>query len=277
MTTKQHNRKTSRKKRRKSPFLGPLRHVPRWMWWSGAVLVAVAYVFVMYVFMIPSSRPWKARYSDAGIFYPEGFEISGLDISHYQGRIDWVKLRNATIKGKGLRFVIVKSTEGKSIFDDCFNDNFYQARQNGFIRGAYHFYSPDVSAEEQADWFLRQVHLEEGDLFPVFDVEMKSPHISDEMFKKEIYTWLNRVGSHYGVKPILYTSYKFKLRYLNDSIFNTYPYWIAHYYVDSLTYSGNWDFWQHTDCGRVDGIKGMVDLDVFRGTEDELLELTIKK
>lgn len=94
--------------------------------------------------------------------------------------------------------------------------------------------------------------------------------------KTAVKTWLDRVEAHYGVKPILYTSYKFKKRYLSDSIFNAYPYWIAHYYVDSVRYEGKWHFWQHTDVGTVPGIEEEVDLNVFNGTMEELLELTLK-
>ena len=83
------------------------------------------------------------------------------------------------------------------------------------------------------------------------------------------------VEAYYGVKPILYASYKFKEKYLNDTIFNRYPYWIAHYYVDSVQYQGRWDFWQHTDAGTVPGIKEQVDLDIFNGTFEQLQELTI--
>ena len=78
------------------------------------------------------------------------------------------------------------------------------------------------------------------------------------------------------MKPILYTSYKFKSRYLNDSVFNTYPYWIAHYYVDSVKYEGPWHFWQHTDVGNVPGIKEEVDLNVFNGSLEQLQALTYK-
>ena len=77
------------------------------------------------------------------------------------------------------------------------------------------------------------------------------------------------------MKPILYTSYKYKTRFLNDSIFNTYPYWIAHYYVDSVEYQGPWKFWQHTDVGTLPGIQERVDLNVFNGTLEELQQMTI--
>ena len=94
---------------------------------------------------------------------------------------------------------------------------------------------------------------------------------------KAIKLWLDIVEAHYGVKPILYTSYKFKTNYLNDSIFNSYPYWIAHYYVDSVEYKGKWKFWQHTDVGTVPGEEESVDLNIFNGTIDELKAMTIKR
>ena len=128
---------------------------------------------------------------------------------------------------------------------------------------------------KQADFFIRTVKLVSGDLPPVLDVEVTGRKEKKEL-QQGIKRWLDRVESHYGVKPILYTSYKFKTRYLDDSIFNAYPYWIAHYYVDSVRYQGKWHFWQHTDVGSVPGIKEYVDLNVFNGSLEELKKLTIK-
>ena len=88
--------------------------------------------------------------------------------------------------------------------------------------------------------------------------------------------WLRRVEAHYGVKPIIYASYKFKTKYLNDSVFNSNPYWIAHYYVDSGRYQGDWKFWQHTDVGTLPGIKEQVDLNFFNGGKEGLDALRIK-
>ena len=83
------------------------------------------------------------------------------------------------------------------------------------------------------------------------------------------------VEKEYGVKPIIYTGYKFKLHYLNTPAFDEYPYWIAHYYVENLEYKGKWNFWQHTDCGKVTGIKGNVDCNIFNGSFEDLMKLTI--
>ena len=87
--------------------------------------------------------------------------------------------------------------------------------------------------------------------------------------------WLDIVEKHYQTKPIIYTYFKFKTRYLNDSIFDQYPYWIAHYYVDSLEYQGPWKFWQHTDVGRLPGIKGNVDFNIYNGSYYDLRQMTI--
>ena len=253
---------------------GFLRSSRRWAWWLGGVGVVCLYVWVFYYFFVgPTGFRWRALYGDAN--YPDGFAIHGIDISHYQGNINWDKLSDATIDGFPLKFVIVKSTEGSSAIDENFNDNFYQAREYGFIRGAYHFWSNKSSARAQANFFLKQVHLEEGDLPPVLDVEHKPKNRSVEDFQRDVLTWLHIVEDKYHVKPIIYTYYKFKEQYLSAPVFDDYPYWIAHYYVEKVEYKGKWNFWQHTDAGRLDGIRGYVDLTIFNGSFYELKRLTI--
>ena len=80
---------------------------------------------------------------------------------------------------------------------------------------------------------------------------------------------------HYGVRPILYTYHSFRQQYMNDPVFDLYPYWIAHYYVDSVRYKGAWAFWQHSDSGQLPGIKEKVDLNIFNGTYDDLQHMAI--
>ena len=253
---------------------GFLRSSRRWAWWLGGVGVVCLYVWVFYYFFVgPTGFRWRALYGDAN--YPDGFAIHGIDISHYQGNINWDKLSDATIDGFPLKFVIVKSTEGSSAIDENFNDNFYPARGYGFIRGAYHFWSNKSLARAQANFFLKQVHLEEGDLPPVLDVEHKPKNRSVEDFQRDVLTWLHIVEDKYHVKPIIYTYYKFKEQYLSAPVFDDYPYWIAHYYVEKVEYKGKWNFWQHTDAGRLDGIRGYVDLNIFNGSFYELKRLTI--
>ena len=115
----------------------------------------------------------------------------------------------------------------------------------------------------------------DGDLPPVLDVEHKPKNESVEDFQTDILTWLHIVENKYGVKPIIYTYYKFKDAYLSAPVFDDYPYWIAHYYVDKVEYQGKWKFWQHTDVGKLPGIKGHVDLNIYNGSYYDLMRLTI--
>lgn len=233
------------------------------------------YIWVFYYFFVsPFGYKWRAIYGD--VSYPEGYEIHGIDISHYQGNIDWAALKNqAMIEKCPVRFVVIKATEGSDRLDERFTDNFLQAREYGFIRGAYHFWSTKSSAAAQAKYFIDNVNLEDGDLPPVLDVEHKPKDLTDEQFRDSVLKWLDIIELHYKVKPIIYTYYKFKKKYLDDEIFDEYPYWIAHYYVEKVQYEGEWKFWQHTDCGRLPGIKGYVDFDIYNGSYYDLRRLTI--
>ena len=238
------------------------------------VLAALGYTAVIYYYVVmPYGTRWKAIYG--GTKAPEGYNIHGIDISHHQGRIDWEKLRKARIGDEPLSFVFVKATEGQSLLDDNFNDNFYEARENGFIRGAYHYFSPNVSPRLQAEYYLHQAHLEDGDLAPVLDIE-ESGRLSAQELRDAALVWLQTVEKKYKTPPIIYTNYKFKLQYLNGKEFDRYPYWIAHYYVDKLEYKGQWKFWQYTDCGRLMGIHGNVDCNVYNGSMYDLKQLTIR-
>lgn len=253
-----------------------LRTIPRQVRWGMAILAAVAYSWVFYSFFVePSGFRWRALYGDPN--YPETDGLHGCDISHHQGTIDWTRLRNAMINREPLQFVMIKATEGSDYVDEKFEENFSEAKRVGFVRGAYHFWSVLSDAREQAAFFLNNVKLEIGDLPPVLDVESKLDAMSTEDFQREILTWLHIVEDKYHAKPIIYTNYKFKEAYLSDERFDDYPYWIAHYYVEEVQYKGKWKFWQHTDVGRLPGIKGYVDLDIYNGSFYDLSMLCISK
>lgn len=252
-----------------------LQYLPGWAWWLGGALVVAAYVYFFYYFFVsPFGFRFRALYGD--ISYPKGYAIHGIDISHHQGDINWQELsENGTIDNSPIRFVMIKATEGSTKIDENFKNNFYQAREYGFTRGAYHFYSVHSSASDQARFFIQNVHLENGDLPPVLDVENKPKNQSNEAFKRSVLEWLRLVEKHYGVKPIIYTYYKFKMKYLSDPVFDDYPYWIAHYYVEEVEYKGEWKFWQHTDVGKLPGIRGYVDFNIYNGSHYDLRKMTI--
>ena len=252
--------------------------MPSWLRNVLAIFIIAIFSGAFYYFFIrPYAYRWKPCYGlkAYGICVPCCYDVHGIDVSHYQGDIDWLELMQSRLTDYPIEFVFMKATEGGDHGDDTFARNFSEAGKHGFIRGAYHFFSPKTHPLKQADFFIRTVKLAPGDLPPVLDVEVTGKKTKKEL-QQNIKRWLDRVEAHYGVKPILYTSYKFKTRYLDDSIFNTYPYWIAHYYVDSVKYEGKWHFWQHSDVGTVPGIDEDVDLNVFNGSLEELKKMTIK-
>ena len=167
--SKRRNNRKRRTKKKQSALSDLLARNPHAAWWTGGIAVMCLYVWLFYSFFVsPTGFRWRALYGDAN--YPAGYEIHGIDISHYQGDIDWDKLRGGMIEGYPLRFVMIKSTEGSTRVDSKFIENFLQAREYGYIRGAYHFWSNLSSARSQAYHFLNTVQLEDGDLPPVLDV-----------------------------------------------------------------------------------------------------------
>lgn len=235
--------------------------------------VAVLYLVAQFFFVAPYDRLWQAIYNNIGI--PDGYSIRGVDVSHHQGAINWEKLSRAIIKDEPVSFVFIKATEGVSVSDDDFKHNFEQAKKYGILRGAYHFFSPTVPAAKQADHFIKTAQLQPGDLAPVLDIE-EVGNLSDEAVRTEALIWLKAVEKKYGVKPILYTYLKMKEEYFSTPEFDDYHFWLAHYYLPEIRYKGKWKFWQHTDRGRLPGIKGSVDLNVYNGSMYNLREHTIQ-
>ena len=268
-TKKTVRRKRTAKRKTKKKALTLRGWGKLWPTLVGAVIVVVSCYFLLRA-LFSSSIAENAS-------APKGYTVHGIDVSHHQGTIDWELLRNsATIDDYPVAFAFIKATEGSDIVDSQFKKNFAQARKYGIMRGAYHFYRTTTPAKQQAEHFIRQVELLPGDLPPVLDVEIHPQGISAEDFRQGILEWLARVEQHYGVRPILYTYHSFRQQYMNDPVFDLYPYWIAHYHVDSVRYKGAWAFWQHSDRGRLPGIKEKVDLNIFIGKYDELQHLAIQ-
>lgn len=247
--------KRKKQKQQKSPVL---------FWIGLAGLVTLVLLVLCFELFVEKKKP----------VWPEGHSVYGVDVSHYQRDIDWEKVRLNEVA-----FAFLKATEGKSLLDKKFKHNWQKSGEAGIIRGAYHFYRPHVSPEKQAEHFIATVELEPGDLPPVLDVEVKGLK-SKEKLQNDLQVWLQLVEEAYGVKPIIYTNYKFYVDYLQGR-FNDYHLWIAHYKVPKLLLersdSVKLAFWQHTDAGVVDGIEGIVDCNVFYGNMRELRNVCIKE
>lgn len=221
----------------------------------------------------PRSQQWQEVFGHVRL--PQGYTIRGIDVSHHQGQIDWDRASRASLGGDPVSFAFVKATEGASLTDPAFRRNISEARESGLVVGAYHYFRPEISAREQAEYFCDIVQLEPGDLPPVLDIEEAGSLRPDEL-RRAALEWLRLVRRHYGVRPIIYSNYAFRQRYLQSADFQPYPYWIAHYYRDHLQWQGPWKFWQHTDQGRLPGIPTRVDLNCYNGSMYDLQQLTIQ-
>lgn len=245
--------------------------------WLLTGIVAAIFLFFFYnAFIRPYSYRWKPcyGYKGYGVCLPINYKVHGIDVSHHQGDIDWTAIKATEKQEFPIRFAFMKATEGGDYKDRRFVENFRKAGEVGLVRGAYHFYNPNTDPITQADFFISQVKLKKGDLAPVLDIERK-PRDKAQL-QADLKKFLNRLEQHYGVKPIIYTSFKYKTRYLDAPEFDDYPFWIAHYYVDMLSYEGAWQFWQHTDYGTVPGIGVNVDLNVFNGSLEDMNSYMMK-
>ena len=271
---KKQKKKSSVRKKKKKQFILPL-----WVHYFLFGILACVFFLAFYYFFI---SPYKYRWQKCmgirayGVCIPVGNYIYGIDVSRHQGAIEWDKVSETQSSEVPLDFVFIKATEGGDFKDENFDKNFQSAKEKNMIRGVYHYYIPYTPAKKQANFFIDNVDLQLGDLPPVLDVEVKPKNMTSEALQDSVKIWLDVIEKHYKVKPILYTSYKFKSKHLSQIHFDQYPYWIAHYYVSSVRYEGDWMFWQYTDVGIIPGIKELVDLNVFNGTKEELLHLTIR-
>jgi lysozyme len=217
------------------------------------------------------------KVSSFGIIMPKGYTVHGIDVSKHQGKINWERVSRMNKDGIQITFVIIKATEGITRQDDKFETNWKQAAQNGLIRGAYHFYYPSREADKQADNFINIVKLSEGDLPPVVDIEYSNGK-SAKKICDDLKVFMRRLEKRYGVKPILYTNINFYNTYLAGS-FEDYPLWIAGYFDHDRFYNEfdtPWTIWQHSERGKVDGISGSVDFNVFKGSLEKFRKLTVK-
>ncbi len=200
------------------------------------------------------------------------YALHGVDVSHYQGKIDWKKLDS-----QNLDFAFIKATEGSSHLDENFAENWQKAQETKLALGAYHFFSFDSSGRTQAEWYLQTVGELEGKLAPAVDVEYyadKEQNPPDrEQVVRELHNFLQILEEQCQAKPIIYTTYKVYNRYIAGE-FDEYPLWIRNvYYSPDLDMKGRWQFWQYTDRAVLEGYEGtekFIDLNVFIGTAEEL-------
>lgn len=220
--------------------------------------------------------PNYRTYTSFNIKIPKKYKIHGIDVSYYQGKIDWQKVQAMEEDSVRVRFAIIKATEGILSVDPYFQRNWREAAKTGIACSAYHFFRPQKSGEWQAMFFLQTVQFEKRDLPPVVDVEQLNG-VSPERMRKELKAFIKYVEKRARVKPIIYSGLDFYRKFL-QGYFEEYPLWIAHYHQPKLNVdqSTKWVFWQHSDRARINGINHVVDFNVFKGDSTAFEALKIK-
>lgn len=205
-----------------------------------------------------------------------GYPLRGVDVSHYQGEIDWQQIRE-----QGVDFAFIKATEGSSYVDERYEENRENAREAGLYIGAYHFFSFDSPAASQAEHFIATAGDLSGALPPVVDIEYYGDKRKDPPEKAQVVSGLQELldalETEYGVKPIIYTTYTVYNKYIRNG-FQEYPLWIRNVYYPPADIGREWIFWQYSDTGKLRGTAGeekFVDLNVFQKGREELEKLLI--
>ncbi len=200
--------------------------------------------------------------------------VYGLDVSQYQGQIEWEKAKIVEDTFQ-LQFVFIRATAGKDKLDSRFHENWKNAKAADFICGAYHYYRPNENSLLQAENFIKHVRLKKGDFPPVLDIENLPKVQSMDSLKVGLKRWLTKVENHYKIKPIIYSGEKYFNDFLEDE-FKGYTFWIANYNFFVEDCKDHWTFWQFTEKGSVPGINGNVDLNIYNGTPKMMNYLRIQ-
>ncbi|MFN3973065.1 MAG: GH25 family lysozyme [Gemmobacter sp.] len=207
-------------------------------------------------------HPWAGR-------APQSYPVHGIDISRWQGAVDW-----PTARANGVNFAFLKATEGGDLVDPLYDTNRRAARAAGVPVGAYHFWYHCRPAAEQARWFIR--HVPRGGLPPVLDMEWTpfSPTCRTrppaEQVRAEARIFLDILERHYGQRPLIYSPVDF---YRDNEMWKlgAYEFWLRSVagHPQDVFAGRHWTFWQYSGTGLVPGIAGKVDLNVFEGSPAE--------
>lgn len=209
---------------------------------------------------------------------PEEFPVRGIDVSHHQGDIDWKK-----IAAQDIQFAYIKATEGEDFLDQDFKHNWHAAESVNILPGAYHYFTLCKTGYEQANNFLSRIGTPSSQsLPPAVDLEFGGnckARPSPEAFRKELKIFLDLVQQAWGCRVVLYSTPDFYPVYLQEHFVQN-PLWIRDLYRQpNENKYRQWQFWQYANRGKLDGIKGFVDLNVSRGNQaqfDSLLNCSDK-
>ncbi len=183
--------------------------------------------------------------------------LRGVDLSHYDGAVDFKQLQAA-----GIDFVFLKATQGTGYVDPTYQSHITAVKATSLLHGAYHFFEPKSDPESQANHFISQVKNSGNTLPPVLDIEITQDQSADAI-KAGVKVWLELVEEALGCKPMLYSYGDFWQENLGAE-FNDYAFWLADYASQPTVPKGleNWRLWQYSDKGQVPGVEHSVDMNV---------------
>jgi lysozyme len=202
---------------------------------------------------------------------PDGPIVNGIDVSRYQGVVDW-----AAVRQSGRSMAIARVSDGTRFRDAQFPRNWSVMALRGFVRGAYQYFRAGQDPIAQADLFLSYIQNDPigwGDLPPVMDIETSDGQPAS-VVRANMWAWLTYMQDATGTTPIIYTA-NFMSSVIGPEFGWYYPLWVANWGVTCpLMPSGwsSWVIWQHSSTGRVSGVPGNVDLDRFNGSLQDLFD-----
>jgi lysozyme len=190
--------------------------------------------------------------------------VKSIDVSHYQGNINW-----SAVRKDGVRIAFLKATDGRTYNDPTYKRNLAAAHKAGIAVGAYHFAEPDggrADAIAEAKHYLAQADLKHVDIVPVLDLE--TTRLGKAALTAWVDAWTDTVEKATGKQPMIYVSPSFWASHMNTTAeMKQHPIWVANWGVSSPSVPagfGGWDTWQYTSGGHVKGIAGRVDMDRVR-------------
>lgn len=245
---------------------------------------------------------WRAGLFNApknAMYKVEDF-VYGIDISHHQ-RPDSLKWNQLALYSNAYGELYSHKTEEHQYMhpvtfayiratcyanrDSCYYKHLETARKHKIIVGAYHFFTINKDVDSQIDIYINTVKYKKGDLPPMLDLENEGgDELSNARYVKKLnrygvkemqngaLKWLKAIEQYYHVKPIIYTSEKWKRDFLNDKRFDEYEFWYARYYNVRPREENKWVFWQRTDAAQPHGYKGGIDVDIFNGSFMRFME-----
>ena len=199
------------------------------------------------------------------------YDIQGVDVSHFQGDIDW-----NVLEGQGISFAYIKATEGSSYVDSCLDKNYQGIQNTGLKYSFYHFLILESSPETQFENFKAAVGEYHMDIIPAIDIEWyedkkKNPP-EKEVVLRTLLQMVSLFEQEYGQQPVVYTTQSYYFKYFRGEKLD-FPIWIRNVYFSPFQ---NWTIWQYTDRAVMNGYHGderYIDRDVIKDSEYKKIQI----